>query len=162
LLHLLAAAFGTWSTSWDVRDQGESWGINGLAKPALLEFKIFSTLPIVSDDGRSTRQIAQKAAIGLKLQWRSLLDHGWRPFVMLLLLSVFMATLVGTCLDYYQISEQRLSFVISLLLQSLFVFVHWRPACHSAKIICGSTCSRSKLSEEIDTPMRRTPLRSGN
>jgi uncharacterized membrane protein YadS len=43
------------------------------------------------------------AAIGLKLQWRSLLDYGWRPIVMLLLLSGLMATLVATYLEYYQI-----------------------------------------------------------
>jgi uncharacterized membrane protein YadS len=43
------------------------------------------------------------AGIGLKLQWRSLLDYGWRPVAMLLLLSGLMATFVATCLGYYQI-----------------------------------------------------------
>jgi uncharacterized integral membrane protein (TIGR00698 family) len=43
------------------------------------------------------------AAIGLKLQWRSLLEYGWRPVALLLLLSGLMATFVATYLSYYQI-----------------------------------------------------------
>jgi uncharacterized integral membrane protein (TIGR00698 family) len=43
------------------------------------------------------------AGIGLKLQWRSLLDYGWRPVAMLLLLSGLMATLIATYLGYCQI-----------------------------------------------------------
>ena len=43
------------------------------------------------------------AGIGLKLQWRSLLDYGWRPVVLLLLLSGLMATLIATYLGYCQI-----------------------------------------------------------
>jgi hypothetical protein len=33
---------------------------------------------------------------------------------------------------------------------------------HNARIICSPTCAESVHSEEIDTPMRRTPFRSGN
>jgi hypothetical protein len=33
---------------------------------------------------------------------------------------------------------------------------------HNARVICRPTCAESVHSEEIDTPMRRTPFRSGN
>jgi hypothetical protein len=33
---------------------------------------------------------------------------------------------------------------------------------HNARVICSPTCAESVHSEEIDTPMRRTPFRSGN
>jgi uncharacterized integral membrane protein (TIGR00698 family) len=60
---------------------------------------------IASTAGKISRIciLVAMAGIGLKLQWRSLLDYGWRPVAMLLLLSGLMATFVATCLGYYQI-----------------------------------------------------------
>ena len=36
------------------------------------------------------------------------------------------------------------------------------PPTHNARAICGSTSPASAHNEESDTPMRRTPFRSGN
>jgi uncharacterized integral membrane protein (TIGR00698 family) len=81
------------------------WFLIGFVVFAILNLSGELPAQIASAAGKISRAciLVAMAGIGLKLQWRSLLDYGWRPVALLLLLSGLMATFVASYLCYYQI-----------------------------------------------------------